>query len=108
MANVLTRDDAVKENKDPRGIQWAIFPQKGRALYLVHASKKGEDGTMVPDYKYKTPKECDGEWTHSHRAQFAINQYLDRAWSESEAAEARRRGGRKEVEDVIEEQVATN
>lgn len=98
----LDRQTAISQNRDPRGVQWAIFPQHGRALMLVYAVKRGEENKMVPDMKYNVPKECEGEWTHADKAQAAILKFLDRMWDESEKASltsAKRERSAKRRED---------
>lgn len=80
----LEREQAISDNRDPRGVQWGIFPQKGRALYLIRATKLDEESKVVEDPKYQIPEECVGEWTHPDKAQFAIRQYLKRMWDMSD------------------------
>jgi hypothetical protein len=99
MADLLTRQNAVKDNRDPRGVKWGIFPQKGRALHLVYATKLGPDGAVVPDTKYSVPEECIGEWTGIHKAQAAIEQYLDRAWTMSEEQSKKSKGAQAVASD---------
>lgn len=91
MTDVLKKEQAKADNRDPRGIQWGIFPQKGRALYLVRATKKNDEGKVVEDQKYAVPTECEGEWTHQDRAQASIERYLDRAWKVADEAIAKQR-----------------
>lgn len=89
----IDKFDAMRDNRDPRGVQWAIFPQTGRALYMIYAVRRDDVGKLVPDERYTIPEECAGEWTHSEKAQEAITRFLTRFWKESEEsaiAEARR------------------
>lgn len=89
MSELLTRENAIPNNTDPRGVCWGIFPQDGRSLLLVRATKKDDLGKVIPDTRYQIPEECAGEWTHQNKAQHAIEVYLDRAWRESEEADQR-------------------
>jgi hypothetical protein len=97
MSELLTRSTAVKDNRDPRGIQWGIFPQTGRGLFLVFATKQGNEGKVVEDRKYDVPAECAGEWTAIHKAQAAIEKYLSAAWDMSEATAAKNKAARPQV-----------
>ena len=81
---VLKRESAIADNRDPRGVQWGIFPQIGRALYMVFAVKKSPEGKIIEDRKYQVPEECLGEWTHPNKAQFQIERYLERMWNMSD------------------------
>lgn len=102
MTDVLKREAAIADNRDPRGVKWGVFPQKGRALYLVRATKKDLEGNIVADEKYDVPAECLGEWTVPHKAQFQIERFLERIWNESDAAAQKnaRKVHREEVEDA--------
>jgi hypothetical protein len=100
MTDILTRAMAVKENMDPRGIKWGIFPQLGRALYMIGAVKE-DGGKVVVDNRYAVPTECAGEWTHPDKAQFQIERYLDRVWTVSEEASAKSRRKPAPESDII-------
>lgn len=103
---LLTRENSIRNNIDPRGVQWGIFPQDGRSLLLVYATKKDDLGKTIPDMRYQIPAECAGEWTHQNKAQHAIEVYLDRAWRESEEADQRlkdRKIQAKKAQDILEE-----
>ena len=106
MTVILDPVEAKLQNRDPRGVQWAIFPQEGKSLFLIRAAKKDDEGKKyVPDNKYATPEEVAGEWTHAYKAQEAIQRFLDRIWKESEesrinADRREREAARKEAEEI--------
>jgi hypothetical protein len=77
LSEQLTRDLAFKENTDPRGIKWGIYPIKGCSLYEIHP--------VPEDKRTAIPEEVHGRWTNTTLAQKAIEQYLTRSWSENDA-----------------------
>lgn len=86
MDQLLTKQLAMKENMDPRGNKWGIGKVKGTSLYHVSVLE-GNKNT-------KLPEKLAGKFTSPTIAQSFIENYLDKAWKESdEQAEkfARRR-----------------
>ena len=92
MDQLLTRTLAIKENMDPRGVKWGIGKVKGTALYHVDI--------LAGNKLSSVPQELQGKFTSPVIAQKAIENYLDTAWTESEAATRRldRKANREDVE----------
>lgn len=88
----LTRELAIRENMDPRGIKWGIFPIKGSALYEVQIVE-GHKNSAIPE-------EVHGRWTKPTLAQAAIETYLRRAWDENDV-QVQKQQRKKAVEETI-------
>lgn len=85
LAESITREHCVSKNIDPTGKKWVISHIKQTSLYEICVDKKG-DAVRAPSYPNA---EMEGFFTHSTKAQKAIEQYLTAAWDASEAASAK-------------------
>jgi len=90
MDQLLVKDMAMKDNRDPRGVKWGIGKVKGTSLYHVDILE-GNKQTKIPD-------ELAGKFTNPTLAQKAIEAFLAMIWAKSDEAAFKldRKAGRTE------------
>jgi hypothetical protein len=94
MDQLLTKQLAMKENMDPRGVKWGIGKVKGTSLYHVDILE-GNKNTQKPI-------SLDGRFTNPGLAQKAIEAFLAEMWVMSDEAEQKL--ARKRHADKVTEQ----
>jgi hypothetical protein len=89
--DLLTKQMAIKDNRDPRGVKWGIGKIKGTSLYHIDVV----EGNKLTG----KPKEFDSKFTNPTLAQKTVEAFLETIWDESDrkAAKLDRKAGRDEV-----------
>jgi len=76
ISDLVTKEAAIQNNRDPRGIKWGIGKVIGTALYHVDILE-GNKNSSIPD-------NLKGKFTNPTLAQKEIEKYLNDAWEFSD------------------------
>jgi hypothetical protein len=93
MDQLLTKQLAIKDNRDPRGVKWGIGKVIGTSLFHIDIVDGNKNSGR--------PATLQSRFTNPTLAQKAIEAYLTEAWnySDEQALKLARKSGKDETKE---------